>query len=301
MKCPKCQYISFDTGDRCRNCGYEFSLTVVDQPRPDLRIQTGNEALGPLGDFALEVDRTPSWTSPPNVAGADGISVPAPRPITSSFDLPLFKERRTEEGAPRVAPTATPRPPLSVRRSTPPAPRMPSRAANEPVLDLGGPVQVRTVVPSSAAAAPVADDAFTDVAPVLARLLAAGVDGFILATIAVIVLYLTLKICGLPLARAAAIPVIPFASFLLLVAGGYFTLFTAAGGQTVGKMATGIRVVPMDEDLHHSRVPLGVSILRAAAYLVSALPAGAGFLPALAGADRRTIHDRLADTRVVKA
>ncbi len=25
MKCPKCQYIGFDTGDRCRNCGYEFA------------------------------------------------------------------------------------------------------------------------------------------------------------------------------------------------------------------------------------------------------------------------------------
>ena len=28
MKCPKCQYISFDSGDRCRNCGYEFSLAA---------------------------------------------------------------------------------------------------------------------------------------------------------------------------------------------------------------------------------------------------------------------------------
>ena len=26
MKCPKCRYIGFETGDRCRNCGYEFSL-----------------------------------------------------------------------------------------------------------------------------------------------------------------------------------------------------------------------------------------------------------------------------------
>ena len=28
MRCPKCHYISFDDSDRCRNCGYEFSLTV---------------------------------------------------------------------------------------------------------------------------------------------------------------------------------------------------------------------------------------------------------------------------------
>ena len=28
MRCPKCQYITFDSDDRCRNCGYEFSLSV---------------------------------------------------------------------------------------------------------------------------------------------------------------------------------------------------------------------------------------------------------------------------------
>src|SRR5678810_639629 len=26
MKCPKCHYLGFETGDRCRNCGYDFSL-----------------------------------------------------------------------------------------------------------------------------------------------------------------------------------------------------------------------------------------------------------------------------------
>jgi uncharacterized RDD family membrane protein YckC len=28
MKCPKCRYLGFETGDRCRNCGYDFSLLV---------------------------------------------------------------------------------------------------------------------------------------------------------------------------------------------------------------------------------------------------------------------------------
>jgi uncharacterized RDD family membrane protein YckC len=49
------------------------------------------------------------------------------------------------------------------------------------------------------------------------------------------------------------------------------------------------------------RVPLGHAVLRAVGYLVSVLPAGLGLLPALFGADRRAVHDRLADTRVVKA
>ena len=28
MKCPKCYYITFENGDRCRNCGYEFSFAA---------------------------------------------------------------------------------------------------------------------------------------------------------------------------------------------------------------------------------------------------------------------------------
>ena len=131
------------------------------------------------------------------------------------------------------------------------------------------------------------------------RFLAALVDAIILGSIGLAVLYLTLKVCGLQFAHVAVIPPVPFSAFLLLVAVGYLTLFTAAGGQTIGKMAAGIKVV--STDVHHLRVPLGHSVLRAAAYLASALPAGLGFLPAVLGADRRAIHDRLADTRVVKA
>jgi len=26
VKCPKCNYLGFETGDRCKNCGYDFSL-----------------------------------------------------------------------------------------------------------------------------------------------------------------------------------------------------------------------------------------------------------------------------------
>jgi uncharacterized RDD family membrane protein YckC len=51
----------------------------------------------------------------------------------------------------------------------------------------------------------------------------------------------------------------------------------------------------------HERVSFGQATVRAVGYVVSALPLGLGFLPALAGRDRRALHDRLADTRVVKA
>jgi uncharacterized RDD family membrane protein YckC len=305
MRCPKCQYISFDSGDRCRNCGYEFSLTV-DPASSDLPIQTGDEALGPLADFALEVNTRPVAGSRSPAPGAD--RVPS-APITSSFDLPLFKERRPDD-----QPAVAPRAPLAVRRSNPPPRGVNRPSADEPVLDLGAaapfdrPAMPAAIAPaaSSAVATPSAritasDDASTDplAAAIGPRVLAGLLDVLILGSIGLVVLYLTLKVCGLEFAGAAAIPPLPFASFLLLVAGGYFTLFTAAGGQTIGKMAAGIRVVAMNGDA--ARVPLGHSVLRATAYLVSALPAGLGFLPALLGAERRAIHDRLADTRVVKA
>jgi uncharacterized RDD family membrane protein YckC len=77
--------------------------------------------------------------------------------------------------------------------------------------------------------------------------------------------------------------------------------FTAAGGQSLGKMIAGIKVVTMDDSGSSDRVPLGQAVLRAAGYLVSALPAGLGFLPALVGPERRAVHDRLAHTRVVRA
>ena len=306
MKCPKCQYISFESSGRCRNCGYEFSL-AVDAAGFDLPIQTGDEAIGPLSDFALERPQPPrtdgASVSGPVAEPAD-FGPPPPRPITSSFDLPLFKERRRDDDAPLVG-QAVPRAPLAVRRSSP-TPRAVTRStAEEPELDLEIAVapepptkqRLSHVAPPAVAAAK--DGVDSRVASVGPRLLAAAVDAVILGSIGLAVLYLTLKVCGLQFERAAAIPPVPFAAFLLLIAGGYLTLFTAAGGQTIGKMAAGIRVVSVDVD--GLRVPLGHSVLRATAYLASALPAGLGFLPALLAADKRALHDRLADTRVVKA
>jgi uncharacterized RDD family membrane protein YckC len=309
MKCPKCQYISFESSERCRNCGYEFSLATT-AGHFDLPIQTGDEAVGPLSDFALEREKADAGRTPaagPMPPLADFAPTPQPRPITSSFDLPLFKERRRDEDAPLVTPPAVPRAPLAVRRTTP-APRSGNRPTDELRLDLDAAatldtprIPVRASLSPSAAAEIPEQEAETDqaVAPVVPRVLAAVVDILILGSIGSLVLYLTLKVCGLQFARVAAIPPVPFVAFLLMIAGGYLTLFTAAGGQTIGKMAAGIRVVSTDAE--QSRVPLGHAVVRAAAYLASALPAGLGFVPALLGGDRRALHDRIADTRVVKA
>ena len=320
MRCPKCQYISFDSQERCRNCGYEFALTI-DMEAPDLPNQTGDEAIGPLGDLALTDHGGPK---PAMRAAPDNPGVPQPRPITSAFDLPLFKDRSIDDDAPLVTPPAVPRTPLSVRRSNPVIARVSGRAAmNEPVLDLEGSLDSARDRPLDSArdrpqtprarppaplphvpSAPASDSADGPDAPAgaAARLLAAFVDAGILGSIGAAVLYFTLKVCGLQFSERGILPPVPFTTFLLLLGGGYFVLFTAAGGQTIGKMATGIKVVSVHgESPWSARVPLADSVLRALGYLVSLLPAGLGFLPALFGAERRAVHDRLADTRVVKA
>ena len=79
--------------------------------------------------------------------------------------------------------------------------------------------------------------------------------------------------------------------------GGYLVAFTA-GGQTLGKMAAGIRVVQSDSD---ASLDLGRAFLRTLMWVVLAVPAGLGFLTALFSRDHRGLHDRFAGTRVVRA
>jgi uncharacterized RDD family membrane protein YckC len=311
MRCPKCQYISFDQSDRCRNCGFDFSLAPEATAAIDLPIQTGAEAIGPMGDLELkDAESTPEAPSPPVAHGLQ----PVGAPDTGSFELPLFK-RDPDDDRPLVTPAATPRAPLSVRRGAPlAAAQKPARSRrdvdDEPRLALD--TAEMPVVPEPAAAhvdsheVEVADDTVAiehgAPAPVGARMAAAVIDTAILVAIDAAVLYFTLKACDLTLDTIAALPLPPFVAFLLLLDGAYFATFVAAGGQTIGKMLTGLRVVPGDPVATHTeRVSLGHAIVRAAAYLVSALPAGAGFVIGIVGKDRRALHDRLADTRVVKA
>ena len=97
------------------------------------------------------------------------------------------------------------------------------------------------------------------------------------------------------------LPVLPTAGFLVLMGLGYLLMFTAAGGQTLGKMALGIRVVCDDQVMLVQRpVTIGQAVYRELLALPSVLALGAGFLPALVG-DQRALHDRLAHTRVVRA
>ena len=298
MKCPKCQYLSFESGGRCRNCGYDFSL-ASDPVDFDLPIKTGDEPVGPLADFDFISEVPPE--DRPSRAGSG-------RTPGESGEFPLF--HGVHDDAPLVSLPATPRAPVAVRKAQAAAPRPSPRRQVEPELDLEPPA-----VGAGEAAAPVARAprphslpvpearAATDqpAASAGARILAAAVDLLLLGSIDAGVLYLTMRLAGLEWSEIRILPFMPFAAFLAVLNGGYLIVFTLAGGQTIGKMAAGIKVVNADEAAPTDRVPLAQSVVRSTAVLASLLPVGLGFLPGVLAADKRALHDRIANTRIVRA
>ena len=271
MKCPKCHYIGFRTEERCKNCGYDFSLAVDLPTAQDLPLRGEHDPLGPLAELSLGY----------------------PAEDSKEAREPSEREPDTRRTALLEQPPE-PRAPLSVRRATPEVPKSRSRAVRqryqEPTLSLEWlpGVDSGPAARSTAAAAPASEAAESR-----SRISAALLDGGLLVAVDVTVIYFTLQ---LTMVNLGSLSLTPLVIFLSLLNGGYLVVFTAAGGQTLGKMAAGIRVVGVEQ----VRVPVGSAVLRTAAYVLSALPAGLGFLPGLFGRERRALHDHLAGTRVVK-
>ncbi len=279
MKCPKCTYIGFEDTDRCRHCGYEFSLlagatgtagaaAMLDEV-PSLRVFTED----------VHEDRRVGAGGPGDVKLAVEPEGDGPQ------DLPL---------GPAVFPMlvhdAPPpaRAPLAVRRADRPRGRTTTRVfrrVSSPLLE----------TEPDASSTPDVDAPVVVAAPAGLRLAAAGIDVLLLSGIDLAVVYLTAQLAGVPLAEVVTLPLVPLGVFLLGLNVAYLTVFTANGGQTLGKMATGLRVVGVTDGLS-----AGGAVLRVGVALVGALLAGAGFLPALARADGRALHDYAARTRVVR-
>lgn len=78
---------------------------------------------------------------------------------------------------------------------------------------------------------------------------------------------------------------------------GYYGAFHYFKGQTPGKMMKGLAVVGAREGKHRGAVS---ALLRWAGYGLSLLPLGAGILFAAADTENRTLHDKLAGTKVVR-
>ena len=297
MKCPKCSYIGFETGDRCKNCGYEFALMRDADDEGDVSETDapGRDIIEPF-DLLLR----PAEPRDPDMAPA----------------LPLFRNEEIDD-EPLVRVTA-PRPPVAVRK-TPDAQRMRlappvpgessmraavfefgSESANDvtPVRQLPDPRPRRdehAQGPADIQATELDADGTAEFTPLGPRLVAALVDHGLLLAIDGIVIYFTLRLTSLTLADWRVVPAVPLLTFLVGLKLAYLSAFTFAGGKTIGKMAAGIKVVADDD---HPLAPWQV-VQRAVVGVASLVALGTPFLMALADPARRGLHDRVAHTRVV--
>ena len=317
MKCPKCRYIGFETGDRCRNCGYDFSLVSDTDLSPTPRAPADAPDLDLHHDPPADGGRAPLDLSlrPPDPVVADA---PASAPV-----LPLFRDDQDAEDEPLIR-MAAPRPPIAVRK-TPDAQRLRfprplsqdsyERAAvfqfgsepdvepePDPVTDvrhswgLGAALEAPAATVVTAPASPSdALDTDTDASPMGPRLGAALIDFGLLFGIDAVVIHFTLRLTSLTLDDWRLIPLTPLLIFLVGLKLAYLSAFTLAGGQTIGKMATGICVVGDDDGV----LDVSQAVRRAVVEVASLVAAGVPFLLALADPARRGLLDRVAHTRVV--
>jgi uncharacterized RDD family membrane protein YckC len=97
--------------------------------------------------------------------------------------------------------------------------------------------------------------------------------------------------------RGGAVPAgnVAYRAFLAAQAAAYFIGFWCHGGQTPGMRTWRIRV----QLVQGGPLSIAVAALRFAAAVLSAAPAGIGFLWMLVDPECRTWHDRLSGTRVV--
>ena len=304
MKCPKCGYLGFEPADRCRNCGYDFSLATF-APDPDLTLRATDVAreIAPDIDVSLVAHSADPRSAPAfdldRLFGEDPADGSAGSGPAAAFEAPAHELDPSalpfEEEPPLVAPRRA-RPPLAVRRATPEFPRGRSRATRpvrlEPSLALGLDLPTTSPPPESEPA-PISMTA----SALKARLAAVAIDAALLGTIFAAVLGLTLRIAGLSATAAdmRLLPPAPFFGFLLVLSLAYLATFTVAGGQTIGKMAAHIRVIGDDG----RSVDATGGVLRAIGSLLVPLTFGLAYLPVFFTSDRRAIHDRVAGTRVV--
>jgi len=331
VKCPKCDYLGFETGDRCRNCGYDFSLmAAVEAPSPDYEIHPPAVDDVPVHVIDEMLDTRAGRTSRDTLDESIGealASAPLLTPATPAIEelaeresgLPLFTPADPEDDEPLIKLPAAPRPPLAVRKTPSDSragrqvpgrvvaeplrlravPRSPSRPSPAPALQFSEEAAERPAPPEEKPAAPV-----ERVSSYLitqqpgrpgARAVAMLIDYAILLGIDAAVVYFTLRMAGLEMNDWRLLPVAPMFTFLGLLKVAYFYAFTAVGGQTIGKMAAGTCVV----DENGRPVDAAQAMRRTSAGIVSFLLLGLGFVPALFG-DHRALHDRLAGTRVVR-
>jgi uncharacterized RDD family membrane protein YckC len=234
-------------------------------PRPELRPDPG-----PDPDLSFTVGGTP--LDGDLRAGGGALILPG-RAASGSVSAGFARVRPAEEERAAILE----REDVSVLRDARP------EAGAEPIADAG------TVMPAVEAAG--------SAAPLGPRMLAGLVDIAVLAAVDAAVVLATLRATGVDVAQADRLPLAPLGVFLVLLAVGYLSMCTVLAGRTFGKAAFGLAVV----EAGGRPVRLAPAVVRALIQVLTVPAAGIGFLPALLGADRRSLYDRLAGTDVVRA
>ena len=289
---------------------------VTDRVRDRKRRRTGEGDL-PLFRDGIDDDADPEVGDAEPPALDDGLGeAPSsrmelgPEPEARSFEATARSGARHNARASEVGLAAAPHE-LGVDESDLPLrPSTPSAAPGEE-LRLGAP-DVRPTPPETrprvAAEPPPEDDEWTlGREPAAAprpverpaysgeRARAAALDVALLAVLWSIVVYFASRAAHVGLTGLK--PSWPYlAGYLAFLGLAYAGYFTGTTGQTLGKIATGLRVVDAG-----GRPPGYVRALsRAALGSLGVLAAGAGLIPMLLDPARRALHDRVLKTRVVK-
>jgi uncharacterized RDD family membrane protein YckC len=336
MSCPSCGASFAGGQERCPGCGASVAPAVEGALAPDPSARPRHEPLreipglkkkertwkdevrermhdrkrrrGGPGDLPLFREAAEAGAALDAVAAADVESEGTP-PL---FERPARGPRRAErakrglDGSPADFGAGEPDLPLRPELAPPPAdlplsevdvePRAMGAAPRAPVGELHPGLE-----PSVSDAWTLGSEGTTDPRPVERpaysgeRAQAAAVDLFLLATLWAVVVYFASRAAHVGL--LGLVPAWPYLlaylAFLGLTYAGYFTGTT---GQTLGKIATGLRVVDAG-----GRPPGYLrAFLRASLGSAGVLLAGAGLIPMFLDPARRALHDRLSKTRVVK-
>ncbi len=235
---------------------------------------------------------------------------PPPASVTTGASEPTWEPALAEaaeedpsalpfDDAPLLPPRAA-KTPLAVRRATPEIPRNRPRTTRPVRMETPLAFEPEPAVMKSGEASVLAGETVASLMqppPLGVRVGAGVIDLVLLGALDAAILFLTLRIAGLQntLADLRVIPLVPFVSFLALLAFGYVAVFTVAGGQTIGKMLLKLRVIGDDG----RPVDAAGGVLRAVGCMLVPATFGLSYVPALFSSDHRALHDRLAGTRVV--
>jgi len=310
MNCPSCGAPAGHTGSRCPSCGAAPGPITEGALAPDPsrseplreipglrkrertwkdevreRVRDRRKFRGGPGELPL----FRGMDDEEGLAGDDaaGALSAAPAPAMASEGL-----RALDDDDLPLRPRDEPRTPIAFEAPRPlPLPReLPRRVIADEAPQVSSSWDLGPTTPRIEAVTPVERPAVA-----LERLLAAAVDVAVLAPIWAAVIYFASRSARVSI--EALQPTWPwlvgYLAFLGLVYAGYFTGTT---GQTLGKMAAGLRVV----DAGGQPPGYARAFIRAVIGTCGVLAVGSGLIPMLFDPARRALHDRMFRTRVIK-